>query len=318
MSFFRKEDQNSLAGMALLGVCVVLILFAMFSTIEQPGYTPSVKYIYPAEEIHVSVSQGLRLLVLGLFSGIIGGMMGMGGGVVKASGLMVIFGLEILLVRSIALITNVFIYGSAAYRYLKKNGLVIKQIAELMIPGALLGVAFGFLLGNIMHSMWLQRLLGAFALYSGMDMLRRVYFNSNSGDTLPKYGTEEFNKENKVKIAGAGFPMGAVMGLFGISGGVIGVPYQRFLLKIPFKNAIANTAVTSFIASIFAVFFALWYEHTHGQYGIYTPIIMALWIIPGNVVGAQAGAYLTNILPLKFIKLFYVTIMILIGIKLFF
>ncbi len=320
MNFFQKEDQNCLAGLAVLGVCVALILVAMFSTLPQPVQTSSVtaKYLYPPAEINISVSQGLRLLMLGLFSGIIGGMMGMGGGVVKASGLVIIFGLEVFLVRSIALITNVFIYGSAAYRYLKKNGLVIKEIAEIMIPGALLGVAFGFLLGNVMYSMWLQRLLGVFALYSGMDMLRRVYFSGNSGDALPKYGPEEFKKENKIKIAGAGFPMGTVMGLFGISGGVIGVPYQRFILKIPLKNAIANTSVTSFVASIFAIFFALWYEHTHGQYGISTPIIMALWIIPGNIVGAQAGSYLTDILPLKFIKLLYVTIMILIGIRLFF
>ena len=321
MFSFQKEDQDCWAGLALLGVCAVLILVAMFSTFPEPVQTSSVtvKYNYPVQEINISVSQGIRLLVLGLFSGIIGGMMGMGGGVVKASGLMIIFGLEVFLVRSIALITNVFTYGSAAYRYLKKNGLVIKDVAEIMIPGALLGVAAGFLLGNLLYSMWLQRLLAAFALFSGMDMLRRLYFNRNSGDAQPLvYGPEEFKKENKIKIAGAGFPMGIVMGLFGISGGVIGVPYQRFLLKIPWKNAIANTSVTSFVASIFAVFFALWYEHTHGQYGVSTPIIMALWIIPGNIAGAQAGAFLTNILPVKFIKLFYVTIMIIIGIRLFF
>lgn len=245
--------------------------------------------------------------------------MGMGGGVVKTSGLLIIFGIEVLMVRTIALITNVFIYGSAAYRHAKSKGLILSKVAELMIPGALLGVAFGFIVGNVLNSLWLKSLLGLFALFSGLDMLRRLYFSSNTGDDdLPEYGPKEFQRESRIKIAGAGFPMGMVMGLFGISGGVIGVPYQRFILKIPFKNAIANTSITSFVASTFAVLLALWYEHSNGFYSVSTTIIMALWIIPGNVLGAQVGAYLTGFLPLKFIKLFYVFIMIVIGIRLLF
>ncbi len=319
MKDIQKEEKIRWAALALCGIFVALILSAMFNS-EQQDYNPAMtaNYLYLHETIDVSFSQGVRLMVLGLISGIIGGMMGMGGGVVKASGLMLIFGLEILLVRSIALITNVFIYGSASYRYIKKNGLVIKKVAELMIPGALLGVAFGFILGNLMHSIWLQRLLGLFALYSGLDMLRKLYFNNSDELDLSSYSPQQFKQEKKLKIAGAGFPMGTVMGLFGISGGVIGVPYQNFLLRIPIKNAIANTAITSFFASAFAVLMALWYEYTYGNYSISTPIIMALWIIPGNVVGAQAGSYLTGILPARFIKLFYVIIMLLIGLRLFF
>ena len=307
-------------GAGMLIIVLVLVMSAMFNDEPPISRVSSLahKYIYPPKDgLNVGLSQGIRLLLLGVFSGIVGGMMGMGGGVVKTSGLLLIFGVDILLVRTVALITNVFIYGSATYRNAKMEGLILRKVVELMIPGALIGVALGFLLGNVLHSIWLQRMLGLFAMISGLLMLKRLYFSNALGvDKVPI--TENGEVVEKAKTAGAGLPMGFVMGLFGISGGVIGVPFQRFLLKIPLKNAIANSSVTSLVASTVAMVFALWYEYAYGQYGLSTPIIIALWIIPGNIFGAQLGAYMTGILPLRFIKLLYVIIMLVIGIRLFF
>jgi hypothetical protein len=322
MKIFQKEQHNSLASMALIGVCAALVLFAMFNPhklVERYAPSVDVRYIYAAQDINLTLSSGIRLMLLGLFSGILGGMMGMAGGVVKASGLLIIFGMEVVLVRSIALMTNVFIYGSASYRYMKTKGLVMKNITELMVPGAILGTAFGFLIGLVLHSGWLKMLLGLFALHSGLDMLRRIYGGDNLIDApLSEYEGKGFRTQNKIRIAGAGFPMGLVMGLFGISGGILGVPYQRYILRIPIKNAIANTTVTSYTASIVALIVSLWYEYNYGQYGITTPIVISLCIIPGNIVGGNIGAYLTHVLPIKFINLSYVVIMLVIGIKLFF
>jgi hypothetical protein len=258
-------------------------------------------------------------MLLGAFSGIIGGMMGMGGGVVKVSGLLIIFDQGLLLARSVSIITNVFIYGAAAYKYMQNKKLMVKEVAELMIPGAILGVVFGFVLGNILYVNWLQVLLGVFALFSGASMARKIYLAKVSGDDASSgYGPQEYKKESKLKVAGAGFPMGTVMGLFGISGGVFGIPYQKYFLRMPIKNAIANTSVTSFVASAVAIPVVFWQEAAHGQYGVATPIIMALWIIPGNIVGSLAGSHLTGFLPTDFIRMFYVFIMLAIGVRLFF
>jgi len=321
MKLFQPEDIARLRGLALFGFCFALIAFAMFSKAGPQSDIPGIvaKYNDASMKFDFTFSQGIRLLLLGVFSGIVGGMMGMGGGVVKVSGLLIIFGQGILLARSVSIITNVFIYGSAAYKYIRKNGLLIKDVAELMIPGAILGVVFGFILGNLMYVSWLKILLGLFALFSGLSMLRKIYLSKTSDVyELPKYDPQEYKKESKLKVAGAGFPMGTVMGLFGISGGVFGIPYQKYFLRMPIKNAIANTSVTSFIASAVAIPLVLWQESTHGQYGISTPILMALWIIPGNILGSLAGSHLTGILPSDFIRIFYVLIMIAIGVRLFF
>lgn len=318
---FNQKNKYLFLGLAMFIIALGMVLSAMFSPedpIRQVSHLAH-KYVYTTSSsgLEVGFSQGLRLMLLGVFSGIVGGMMGMGGGVVKASGLLIIFGVDIMLVRTVALITNVFIYGSATYRNAKKEGLILRKIVELMIPGALIGVVMGFILGNLLYSQWLQRLLGLFAMVSGLEMLRRLYFYNTLG--VPKIpDMENSETAKKVKIASAGFPMGIVMGLFGISGGVVGVPFQRFLLKIPLKNAIANSSLTSLVASVVAMVCALWYEMSYGEYGISTPIIIALWIIPGNIIGAQLGAYLTGILPVRVVKLFYVVIMIVIGIRLFF
>lgn len=320
---YLNNDHNSKYVFIALGLFIaalVLAISAMFSA-EDPIIKVShlaVQYATPTGGLDVSISQGIRLMVLGVFSGLVGGMMGMGGGIIKASGLLIVFGVDILVVRSVALITNVFIYGSATYRNAKKEGLILRKIVELMIPGAMIGVALGFILGNIMYSHWLQRLLGLFALVSGLEMLRRLYFTRALESFKRVVASKRDEGVEKGKVIGAGFPMGMVMGLFGISGGVVGVPLQQFLLKIPIKNAIANSSVTSLVASVVAVICALWYESSYGEYGISTPIIIALWIIPGNVIGAQVGAYLTSILPARVVKLFYVVIMVVIGIRLLF
>ncbi|MGR3220145.1 MAG: sulfite exporter TauE/SafE family protein [Candidatus Anammoxibacter sp.] len=320
MDYFNKQNRYMFIGAGMLVIVLALVMTAMFSDESPVRGVSSLahKYIYPAKDgLNVGLSQGIRLLLLGVFSGIVGGMMGMGGGVVKTSGLLLVFGVDILLVRTVALITNVFIYGSATYRNAKKEGLILRKVVELMIPGALIGVVLGFIIGNVIYSIWLQRLLGLFAMVSGLLMLRKLYFSKPLKIfKMPDTGNDEVFE--KGKIACAGLPMGFVMGLFGISGGVVGVPFQRFLLKIPFKNAIANSSVTSLVASTVAMVCALWYEYAYGQYGLSTPIIIALWIIPGNIFGAQLGAYLTGILPLRFIKLLYVIIMLIIGVGLFF
>lgn len=320
MKHVQSKDTARFRGLMLFGVCFALIVFSMFSKAGPQSDIPGMAANYSdvSMKFDFTFSQGVRLLLLGVFSGIIGGMMGMGGGVVKVSGLLIIFGQGILLARSVSIITNVFIYGSAAYKYIRKNGLLVKDVAELMIPGAILGVVFGFVIGNLLYVSWLKVLLGIFALFSGLSMLRKIYLSKISdGYGLPEYSPQEYKKESKLKVAGAGFPMGTVMGLFGISGGVFGIPYQKYFLRMPIKNAIANTSVTSFVASAVAIPLVLWQESTHGH-SISTPIIMALWIIPGNVLGSLAGAHLTGVLPSDFIRIFYVLIMLAIGVRLFF
>lgn len=321
MKLFGNKDWIRIKYAGLCAALVVLVLIAMFVKIDNLSSLSGLgaKDVFTHMDFDISFSQGIRLMLLGVFSGVVGGMMGMGGGVIKVSGLLIIFGMQILLVRSISLITNVFIYGSAAYKYISKNELTIKKVAQLMIPGALIGVVFGFILGNVLYMGWLQRLLGMFAVYSGLDMMRRMYFKHEEyNEPLSDDKVEELIKKNKLKIAGAGVPVGTFMGLFGISGGVFNIPYQKVFLKMPIKNAIANSSITSFTASLFAVTLALWHAYSHGQYGLSTPIFIALWIIPGNIAGSLAGAFLTGVLPSKFINIFYIVIMLIIGIRLFF
>ncbi len=306
--------------LAIFGVCIALVIFALFVNKDPSRYVAGIvtNHSIPRGGNSVSISQGFRLFLLGTFSGIIGGLMGMGGGVVKVYGLYIIFGQGLLLARSVSIITNVFIYGTASYKHLKTRGLVIKDVVELMIPGAVLGLVFGFLFGNIISVAWLKTLLGLFAIYCGLSMLRKIYIGRSTGNAdLRHYDPMKYKTESKSNVAGAGFPMGAVMGLFGISGGVFGIPYQMRFLKMPIKHAIANTSMTSLVASLIAIPLIFWHESTHGH-GIAKPIIMALWIVPGNIVGSMLGSHLTGVLPENFIRVCYVFIMLVIGIQLFF
>ncbi len=281
-----------------------------------------------------SIKSIIGLLALGLVAGISGGMMTMGGGIIKVTGLMLFFGYGAILIRPVAYITNIFLYGSAALRYSRDNLIIIDKVRRL-IPWAMGGVVLGYFMGNYLGHVMIQYLLGVFAFSLSVKILIEIFQPSDDEDE-PKREIKKDERKSKsgsaldrlveqdgyldkemVKEGMLGVPMGVVSGILGISGGVIEVPLQRYVAKIPLKNAIANSAVMIFFASLVGSVVAMVHGTSIGAFEWKTPFLLAFFLTPGAYAGGVIGAWLTKTAPVNVLKWVYVILMFVISIKMF-
>lgn len=277
----------------ILFLCIV-VLWAIFDidgleSKSDSGWIETVKLIF-------------GLVLLGVASGILGGMLGMGGGILKVSGLLLIFGYGMYLVRAVALVTNAFVYGSAFYRY-RKADFIIPELTKLLIPSAILGIILGIIFGNYVGQTFLEKLIGLHALYVGTDMLWRILTN--------KAEKVRWNRKNidEKTIVGIGIPMGFSSGALGIGGGILSTPLQQIFLKIPLKNAIANTCYAAIFSCIFGGVIAIVYGVNNNYFNLWTPILISISIIPGAIIGGQIGSLLTKKIPVNIIQMIFALLM---------
>jgi len=94
---------------------------------------------------HIGWSQVPALFLLGVGAGLFGGMLGLGGGVLKVAGMLLFFKLDIHFARAVSLTTMFFTTASALWPYVKR-GFPIWEIIRPMLALALVGVVGGLVL----------------------------------------------------------------------------------------------------------------------------------------------------------------------------
>ena len=281
------------------------------------------------------------LLALALAAGITGGMMTMGGGVLQVAGMMVFFGYGMYLIRPVAFLTNVAVYGASAWRN-NKSGLVQWETVTPLVPWGVGGVILGYFIGNAIGDSVVGVLLGIFALLMTLKAVLEI-INPDSavddakslkprddleaamaGEQPAAAGVETaaVNWLSRLKLADGpvrmailGIPMGLISGILGISGGVIEVPLQRYVGKIGLQNAIANSSVLVFWASVAGSVVAFLHGTSTGLIHWQAPVTLALLMIPGAYVGGLLGAQLMRVLPIPALKGIYALTMAAIALK---
>ncbi|MDQ6991937.1 MAG: TSUP family transporter [Mariprofundus sp.] len=281
------------------------------------------------------------LLALALFAGVAGGMMTMGGGVIQVAGMMVIFGYGMYLIRPVAYLTNVFVYGAAALRN-HKAGFIMWENVKPLLPWALVGIVIGYFIGNSIGDSTAGLLLGLFAALMVAKGLHEIFvdnadevivrrnnqtsvddheslidslidddFSSAEGSSAGQHREVEKNSKHAI----LGLPMGLISGVLGISGGVIEVPLQRYFAKVSLRNAIANSSVLVFWASVAGTIVAFSHGISTGLITWEAPLTLAAIMIPGAYVGGRLGAKLMHLLPTLVLKWIYVLIMAVIAVR---
>ena len=283
------------------------------------------------------IEDALGLALLALVAGMTGGMMTMGGGVLQVAGMMVFFGYGMYLIRPVAYLTNIFVYGAAAVRN-NRSGLVMWENVRALVPWAVAGVLVGYFIGNFITDGAVATLLGIFALLMGAKALHEI-FADDAEEILRRVATEPLGEipakgdilddllasrgedggramTNKmVKDAALGLPMGLVSGILGISGGLVEVPLQRYFGGVALRNAIANSSVLVFWASVSGALVAFTHGISSGLIEWSAPIALALIMVPGAYVGGILGARLMTVLPVLALNWFYAVIMLAVAAK---
>lgn len=107
-----------------------------------------------------------------------------------------------------------------------------------------------------------------------------------------------------------GVAAGFICGLFGMGGGSLMVPAIVYVFDLPIKQAIG----TSLFVIVFSAISALinYIRHKKVSYKL------AFFVVPGGVLGAQAGAFLTSRISDILVKYIFVVVIAGLGIRMFF
>lgn len=111
------------------------------------------------------------LLLLGLITGVLAGLLGIAGGVFLTPALIFILGYSQKLAQGTTLAVLLPPVGLGAAYFYWKHGNVDIKAAILIAVGVLIGGVFGALMANKLPTVWVQRVFGVFTIAVGIKLL---------------------------------------------------------------------------------------------------------------------------------------------------
>lgn len=261
----------------------------------------------------------LLLLIISVFAGFLGSLLGLGGGIIVVPVLTLFFNVDIRYAVAASLISIIATSSGAAASFLKDH-LTNLRIAILLELGTVSGAMTGFLLSGVINSNWLFLLFGIFLLFSSYSMFRRREDSRTDIDHpwSVKLGlSSEFPDESgklityKVaKVPQGLFAMyfaGILSALLGIGSGIFKVMAMDGTMKLPMK---VSSATSNFMIGVTAAASA-------GAYllrGDIRPEIAAP-VAVGIIGGAWIGGKIMPQMPAAQIRKIFVVVLVIVSIQ---
>jgi uncharacterized protein len=254
-------------------------------------------------------------LGLGLLSGFVAGLLGVGGGLVlvpilswlySLQGFPADYNIHLSLGTSLAVIVLTSIASLRAHH---SHGAVRWDAVRRIAPGIVLGTLAGAIAAAWLPDRGLRWFFVAFLFYAATQML--LGFKANPSRELPGWPG--------MTLAG-GF-IGLVSSWVGIGGGTLSVPFLNWC-NIRFQEAIGTSAAIGFpIAVSGALGYALSGQVAAGlpAYSlgfVYLPALAAIAL--ASMLTAPWGARLTHRLPVARLKRIFAALLYLIGLRMLF
>ncbi len=252
----------------------------------------------------------LYFIFLGAFSGLIAGLLGVGGGLIIVPILITIFQSQdfaapiiVHLAIGTSLASIVFTSISSVMAHHRKKAVLWPVFLQLT-PGIIIGAWLGTAIADLLPNHILRRAFGLFELYVAIQMSLNI---------KPK-PQREF--PGGWGAFGVGNIIGAISALVGIGGGTLTVPFLTWC-NVAMRNCIATSAACGFpIAVAGAIGFIVtgWNnsnlpDHSWGY--IYLPALLA--IVCSSVLTAPVGAMLTHKLPTQRLKQIFAILLYLLS-----
>ncbi|ANZ57893.1 permease [Fructilactobacillus lindneri] len=266
----------------------------------------------------------LIMLFVGVFVGILGSILGIGGGMIITPVLTLGFGLDIKYAIGASIIAVIATSSGATIAYLKDNVLNLRVAMFLEIATSI-GAIVGALLTGVVNPIFLYIMFGLLLFFSGANMIRKlrgkqIETNANSDDKLAQelklngsYYDKNLKKNVDYKVTnvptglGIMFGAGIASGLLGIGSGAFKVIAMDTFMKMPLKP---SSSTSNLMMGVTAAASATIYFF-NGSILPQIAVPMAL----GIIVGAAVGSRVMQIMPSKLIRIIFIPILIYLGLQ---
>jgi len=260
------------------------------------------------------------ILVLGLGTGILVGLMGIGGGTVVVPAMVYLLGMDQHLAQGTSLLMQLLPLGLGAMWVYWKRGAVDLWAGIVCALGFLPGGYLGGRVALAISSHHLEALFGLFLVFSAAMLVfepgakraaaraAKAAGPSGAVDTssAPQAPAGRTSNAKLIGVFAMSVFVGTASGLFGIGGGVLIVP----LLVLLFGFEQHRAQGTSLIALVppTGLFACLTYYHAHQ-----VDLKVALLLTPGFVLGGVLGGRLATRLASRTMRLVFAVFLLLIG-----
>ncbi|GAB4090044.1 sulfite exporter TauE/SafE family protein [Hydrogenophaga soli] len=253
----------------------------------------------------------LELVALGLCTGFLAGLLGIGGGMLMVPFITFILGsrgvgadLAVKMAIATSMATIVFTSISSVRAH-HKRGAVRWDIVKGLAPGIVLGAMLASMgVFAVLKGSWLALFFAAFVSFSATQML--IDKKPAASRTLPGTGG----------LLGAGGAIGFLSGLVGAGGGFVSVPFMTWC-NVAMHNAVATSAALGFpIALANAVGYVVSGQSVQGlpegSLGyVYLPALVV--IASASVLMAPLGVKAAHALPVKQLKRVFASVLYLLA-----
>jgi len=251
---------------------------------------------------------------IGIFMGLFGGLLGIGGSIVMIPAMVFFFGEDQHLYQAAALICNFFVAGSSVIVH-RKEGAIVKDVVKWLVPAAAFGMIAGVAISNSSvfareNSYLLARVFGVFLFYVVIYNFFR--FGSGAGGENGMDISE--SRKSPILTILCGLMMGISGGLLGMGGGGVCVPAQQLFLKMPLKRAISNSAATIASVVLIGAFYKNMTLYKQGI-SVMDSIKIAVVVIPAAIIGGYIGGKLMHKLPRDLVRAIFIILALIAGIK---
>ena len=264
----------------------------------------------------------LIMLGVGIFAGIAGAILGIGGGMIITPILTLGMGLNIKYAIGASIIAVIATSSGSTIAYLRDNVLNLR-VAMFLEIATTIGAIVGALLTGVLDPKYLYLLFGCLLVFSswnmyhklrrGQEVLQRV--EPDKIATKLKLNGSYYDKaemkdvDYQVENVPAGFSVmfgaGVASGLLGIGSGAFKVMAMDTFMKMPLKP---SSSTSNLMMGVTAAASATVYFFN----GSILPTI-AVPMALGILVGAVVGSRIMQILPSRWIRIAFIPILLYIG-----
>lgn len=267
--------------------------------------------------IFLDITQAVEILLISVFAGVVGSLLGLGGGIIVTPALTLIFGIDIQYAIGASIISVIATSSGSAIAYIK-DGITNLRVGMFLEIATTIGAITGAFVSGLLSATALYIIFGLLLLYSAFNMIKKVgsefpinvkpdplatklnlhdsYYDKSLRQTV------DYQVANVPAGFGVMYGAGIASGLLGIGSGAFKVMALDVFMKMPLK---VSSATSNLMMGVTAAASATVYLFQ----GDIQPAIAAPVAI-GVLVGATLGTRIMQRLKSKVIRIIFIPVIL--------